>query len=47
MIPTVTIVAIIIFWGLSFNYLDLTLEQNTPTNITLINPQDLAITING
>lgn len=31
----------------NFNYFDLTLEQHTPTNITLIKLHDLVITING
>lgn len=45
--PIVTMAAIIIFWGPSFNYLVLTLEQQTPTKITLIKLHDLAMTIRG
>jgi hypothetical protein len=47
MIPIVTKTAITIFLGPNFNYLLLTLEQNTPTKITLSKEQDLAITIKG
>jgi hypothetical protein len=47
MIPMVTIVAIIIFWELNFNSLVLTLEQQSPTKITLIRLHDLAMIIKG
>ncbi len=46
-IPTVTITAMMIFCGPSLSYLLLTLEQQTPTKITLIKLQDLAMTIKG
>jgi len=45
--PIVTITATIILLGPSFNYLLLTLEQSTPTKITLIKLQDLAMIIKG
>ena len=47
MIPIVTIVATTILLAPSFNYLLRTLEQNTPTKITLIKLHDFAIMMNG
>ena len=47
MMPKVTKTPITILLGLNFNYLLLTLEQNTPTNITLIKLQDFVIITKG
>jgi hypothetical protein len=47
MIPRVVRIATIILLGPSLSYLLLTLEQNTPTRITLTRLHDLAIIMNG